>query len=114
MACLFNQLSFFKKAVKSLEEIEPHVKLVTELHHIDYHFHGLEEDDGDDVGNDDDDDENDYDDDSDDVSESLDDGELSFDYGQNDQVNPSTHSMEVCFCPFLQLMWNFMKLFSLF
>ncbi|OIT08088.1 PREDICTED: uncharacterized protein At2g33490 isoform X2 [Nicotiana attenuata] len=88
------QLSFFKKAVKSLEEIEPHVKLVTELHHIDYHFHGLEEDDGDDAGNEDDD-ENDYDDDSDDGSESLDDGELSFDYGQNDQVNPSTHLMEL-------------------
>lgn len=86
------QLSFFKKALKSLEEIEPHVKLVTDLHHIDYHFRGLEEDDGVNAGNED---ENSSVDDSDDGSESLDDGELSFDYGQNDQVYTSTHSMEL-------------------
>ncbi|KAL3347620.1 hypothetical protein AABB24_021341 [Solanum stoloniferum] len=86
------QLSFFKKALKSLEEIEPHVKLVTDLHHIDYHFRGLEEDDG---VNADNEDENSSVDDSDDGSESLDDGELSFDYGQNDQVYTSTHSMEL-------------------
>lgn len=85
------QLSFFKKALKSLEEIEPHVKLVTDLHHIDYHFRGLEEDD---AGNEDEDGNN-YEDDSDDGSESLDDGELSFDYGQNDQVYTSPHSMEL-------------------
>lgn len=86
------QLSFFKKALKCLEEIEPHVKLVADLHHIDYHFRGLEEDDGVDAGNED---ENNFEDDSDDVSESLDDGELSFDYGQNDHVYTSTHSMEL-------------------
>ncbi|KAJ8574375.1 hypothetical protein K7X08_026180 [Anisodus acutangulus] len=85
------QLSFFKKALKSLEEVEPHVKLVTDMQHIDYHFRGLEEDD---AGNEDDE-ENNSEDDSDDGSESLDDGELSFDYGQNDLAYPSTHSMEV-------------------
>ena len=41
------QLCFFKKAVKSLETVEPHVKSVTEQQHIDYHFSGLEEEDGD-------------------------------------------------------------------
>ncbi|KAK4339237.1 hypothetical protein RND71_040699 [Anisodus tanguticus] len=85
------QLSFFKKALKSLEEVEPHVKLVTDMQHIDYHFRGLEEDD---AGNEDDE-ENNSEDDSDDGSESLDDGELSFDYGQSDQAYPSTHSMEL-------------------
>lgn len=85
------QLSFFKKALKSLEEIEPHVKLVTDLHHIDYHFRGVEEDD---AGNEDEEDSS-SEDDSDDGSESLDDGELSFDYGQNDHVYTSTHSMEL-------------------
>ncbi|CAN4094811.1 unnamed protein product [Withania somnifera] len=88
------QLSFFKKALKSLEEIEPHVKLVTDLQHIDYHFRGLEEDDGVDAGNEDEDGNN-FEDDSYDGYESLDDGELSFDYGQNDQVHTSTNSMEL-------------------
>ncbi|KAM3324217.1 hypothetical protein P3S67_005368 [Capsicum chacoense] len=81
------QLSFFKKALKSLEEIEPNVKLVTDLHHIDYHFRGLE---ADDAGDEDEDENN-----SEDDSESLDDGELSFDYGQNDQMYTSNHSMEL-------------------
>ncbi|XP_057493918.1 uncharacterized protein At2g33490-like isoform X2 [Actinidia eriantha] len=75
------QLCFFRKALKSLETVEPHVKLVTEKQHIDYQFSGIEDDDGD---NDDS-----YDDDSDDDDGSYsehDDGELSFDYGQNDQV----------------------------
>ncbi|PSS26993.1 BAR domain protein [Actinidia chinensis var. chinensis] len=75
------QLCFFRKALKSLETVEPHVKLVTKQQHIDYQFRGIEDDDGD---NDDS-----YDDDSDDDDGSYsehDDGELSFDYGQNDQV----------------------------
>ena len=75
-------MCFFKKALKSLEAVEPHVKLVTEQQHIDYHFSGLD-DDGRDDG--------DYDD-------ANDDGELSFDYGQNDQeqeVSISKKSMEV-------------------
>ncbi|KAJ6945691.1 hypothetical protein NC651_000681 [Populus alba x Populus x berolinensis] len=80
------QLCFFKKALKSLEAVEPHVKLVTEQQHIDYHFSGLDDDGRDDV----DDDDGDYDD-------ANDDGELSFDYGQNDQeqeVSISKKSME--------------------
>lgn len=80
-----NQLCFFKKAVKSLETVEPHVKSVTEQQHIDYHFTGLEEDDGDDG----DEDDNGYDE--------NDDGELSFDYGQIEErdVSTSQNSMEV-------------------
>ncbi|GMH15099.1 hypothetical protein Nepgr_016940 [Nepenthes gracilis] len=38
------QLSLFRKALKSLEAVEPHVKSVTEQHHIDYHFSGLDDD----------------------------------------------------------------------
>ncbi|KAF5449274.1 hypothetical protein F2P56_029738 [Juglans regia] len=85
------QLCFFKKAVKSLESVEPHVKLVTEHQHIDYQFSGLN--DGDEAGDDDDNDSN-YDDDDDDD----DDGELSFDYGQNDpelDVSTPRKSMEL-------------------
>ncbi|XP_062156295.1 uncharacterized protein At2g33490 isoform X2 [Alnus glutinosa] len=80
------QLCFFKKAVKTLEAVEPHVKLVTEQQHIDYQFSGLNDgDEGDDDGDDDDynSDDDDDDDDDDDYDEN-DDGELSFDYGQND------------------------------
>ncbi|KAA8517320.1 hypothetical protein F0562_017613 [Nyssa sinensis] len=88
------QLSFFRKALKSLETVEPHVKLVTEQQHIDYHLSGLEDDDRDDNVNDYDD--ADEDDDGDDYS--YDDGELSFDYGQNDgeqEVSTSRNSMEL-------------------
>ncbi|KAH8512956.1 hypothetical protein H0E87_006314 [Populus deltoides] len=79
------QLCFFTKALKSLEAVEPHVKLVSEQQHIDYHFSGL------------DDDGRDYDDDED-YDDAIDDGELSFDYGQNDQeqeVSKSIKSMEL-------------------
>ncbi|XP_058093039.1 uncharacterized protein At2g33490-like [Magnolia sinica] len=80
------QLSFFKKGLKSLEAVEPHVKLVTEQQHIDYQFSGLEDDDGEDG-------DEDYGDDANDV------GELSFDYGQNDHgqdiVSTSRNSMEL-------------------
>lgn len=86
MFLLWKQLNFFRKALKSLEAVEPHVKRVTEQQHIDYQFSGLEDDDveeGDD----------DYGDDA------NDDGELSFDYGQNDHgqdvVSTSRNSMEV-------------------
>ncbi|XVE50051.1 hypothetical protein DITRI_Ditri01bG0130700 [Diplodiscus trichospermus] len=97
------QLCFFKKALKSLEEVEPHVQKITEQQHIDYHFSGLEEDgdngkDDENDENDDDDDNSDDDDDEDDGYD-HDDGELSFDYGQNDQdqniVPTSGHSMEL-------------------
>ncbi|XP_028221095.1 uncharacterized protein At2g33490-like isoform X1 [Glycine soja] len=70
------QLCFFKKAVKSLETVEPHVKSVTEQHHIDYQFIGIE-------GEDEDEDEDDVDHD-DDSHDENDDGELSFDYAQNE------------------------------
>uniref|UniRef100_A0A6N2MDF9 BAR domain-containing protein n=1 Tax=Salix viminalis TaxID=40686 RepID=A0A6N2MDF9_SALVM len=38
------QLNFFQKGLKSLETVEPHVRLVTDHQHIDYHFSGLEND----------------------------------------------------------------------
>lgn len=84
-----SQSCFFKKAAKSLETVEPHVKSVTEQQHIDYHFSGLEEEDGD---------EGDYGDEDDEGYDENDDGELSFDYGPNEQerdVSTSRNSMEV-------------------
>ncbi|KAK7295879.1 hypothetical protein RJT34_18793 [Clitoria ternatea] len=83
------QLCFFRKAVKSLETVEPHVKLVTERQHIDYHFNGLEEEDGDAV---------DYGDDDGGGNDENDDGELSFDYRQiepDQDVSTSQNSMEL-------------------
>ncbi|XAR48222.1 hypothetical protein NMG60_11030972 [Bertholletia excelsa] len=76
------QLYFFRKALKSLETVEPLVKSVTEHQHIDYHFNGLEDDDtgSDDSDNDDD---SDSDGDDDNVHSNV---SLSFDYGQNDQT----------------------------
>lgn len=82
------QLNFFQKGLKSLETVEPHVKLITEQQHIDYQFSGLE-DDGRDDGEDDG--EN-----GDDTKEG---GELSFDYRLHKQghdvVPASRNSMEV-------------------
>ncbi|XP_013642133.2 uncharacterized protein At2g33490-like isoform X1 [Brassica napus] len=76
------QLCFFKKALNSLEEVEPHVQMVTESQHIDYHFSGLEDDDGDDeIENNDDD-----------GSEVHTDGELSFEYRENDKDNNADSS----------------------
>lgn len=81
------QLSFVKKALKSLEAVDPHVKMVAEQQHIDYQFRGLEDDDMDDG------------DDDDNGSDSRGDGELSFDYRQNEQeqdaVSSSRKSMEL-------------------
>ncbi|KAA3482829.1 hydroxyproline-rich glycoprotein [Gossypium australe] len=92
------QLNFFRKALKSLEEIEPHVQKVTEQQHIDYRFSGLEDDDGDN-GDDNENYENDDDDHYSDDYDDEDDGELSFDYGLDDQdqnmVPTSRHSMEL-------------------
>ncbi|CAK9144368.1 unnamed protein product [Ilex paraguariensis] len=96
-----SQLCFFRKALKSLEAIEPHVKSVTEQQHIDYHFTGLEDDDkdGSNSYDDDYDDEDDEDeDDTDSGDEECDDGELSFGYGQKDQgqdLSISRNSMEL-------------------
>ncbi|KAL2329429.1 hypothetical protein Fmac_017010 [Flemingia macrophylla] len=83
------QLCFFKKAIKSLETVEPHVKSVTEQQHIDYHFTGLEEEAGD---------EGDFGDDDGGGYDEHDDGELSFDYAQSEQdqdVSTSQNSMEL-------------------
>ncbi|CAA3023975.1 uncharacterized protein At2g33490-like [Olea europaea subsp. europaea] len=87
------QLSFFKKALKSLEGIEPHVKMVAAQQHIDYQFSGLE-DDQDNI----DDNVNDEDDSTEDDSVSNDDGELSFDYRLNSavpEVSTTKNSMEL-------------------
>lgn len=80
------QLSFFEKGLKSLEEIDPHVKLVTEKQHIDYQLGELDDrDDGEDEA------ENSY--------GSNDDGELSFDYRPQklgtEVVATSINSMEL-------------------
>lgn len=72
------QLYFFKKALNSLEIIEPHVRLLAEQLHIDYHFSGLEHG-GQDICNDDD--ESEVDADTEDGSETHD-SDVSFDNGQ--------------------------------
>ncbi|GAB2236078.1 hypothetical protein Droror1_Dr00027813 [Drosera rotundifolia] len=76
------QLNFFRRAFKSLEAVDPHVKQVTEKHHIDYQVSGLDD-------ADDDDGETTYD--------SQDYGELSFDQHQpgGEVVSISRNSMEV-------------------
>ncbi|XVE67646.1 hypothetical protein DITRI_Ditri09bG0004700 [Diplodiscus trichospermus] len=83
------QLNFFRKGLKSLEAIEPHVRQFTEQQHIDYQLSGLEDDDDDD-------------DDGEDGEAAYDpneDGELSFDYRANekgaDVTSASRNSMEV-------------------
>ncbi|XP_020206563.1 uncharacterized protein At2g33490 [Cajanus cajan] len=76
------QLCFFKKAVKSLETVEPHVKSVTQQHHIDYHFIGIEGE------------EEDEDDDDDDSLDENDDGELSFDYAPNEHEQDVSSTLE--------------------
>ncbi|KAG7025223.1 hypothetical protein SDJN02_11718, partial [Cucurbita argyrosperma subsp. argyrosperma] len=81
------QLCFFKKALQSLEAVEPHVKSLTEQQHIDYRFSGLEDDSVDDGNNDGVDDDDGYDD--------GDDGELSFDYGQNDHDQDTLRNSKV-------------------
>ncbi|KAF1883649.1 hypothetical protein Lal_00012565 [Lupinus albus] len=84
------QLNFFRKGLKSLEAVEPHVRVVAEQQHIDYQFSSLEEDDVKDGYDDDDDDEKDY--------ETNEGGELSFDYRSNKQgpdiVSTSPNSTE--------------------
>ncbi|CAH8264609.1 unnamed protein product [Arabidopsis lyrata] len=77
------QLCFFKKALNSLEEVDPHVQMVTESQHIDYHFSGLEDDDGDDE----------IENNENDGSEVHDDGELSFEYRVNDKDQDADSSV---------------------
>ncbi|KAK9074607.1 hypothetical protein SSX86_007205 [Deinandra increscens subsp. villosa] len=78
------QMTFFRKALKSLEAIDPHIQLVTKEHHIDCQFSGLEDDDDrDSLFLTDDEQEN---------------GELSFDYRRDDptkQVSSLENSMEL-------------------
>lgn len=85
---LVQQLYFFKKAVGSLEVVEPHVRSLAEQLHIDYHFSELKHDDKDDESSD-------YD--TEDGSESYDDRESSFDYRQNGpaEVVQASKKMEV-------------------
>ncbi|XP_056169753.1 uncharacterized protein At2g33490 isoform X2 [Syzygium oleosum] len=81
------QLNFFRKGLKCLEAVEPHVRMVTEEQHIDYQFSGLEDDgeDGEDDGAD--------------IYDAKQDGESSFDYRQDSRgrnvVSQSKNSMEV-------------------
>ncbi|XP_057437566.1 uncharacterized protein At2g33490-like isoform X2 [Lotus japonicus] len=82
------QLNFFRKGLKSLEAVEPHVRMVAGHQHIDYQFSGLEDDDGEDcsedAGNDD---------------EIVEGTELSFNYRSNKQgpytASTSPNSAEV-------------------
>ncbi|XP_038696657.1 uncharacterized protein At2g33490-like [Tripterygium wilfordii] len=82
------QLNFFRKGLKSLEAVDPHVRLVTQEQHIDYPFSGLD-DDG--AENGEIDFENSY--------NTNEDGELSFDFRSNkrglDAVSTLNYSMEV-------------------
>ncbi|GMI86844.1 hypothetical protein like AT2G33490 [Hibiscus trionum] len=77
------QLNFFKKGLKSLEAVEPHLRQVTEKQHIDYEFSGLEDDD---------------EEDGEIAYDPNKEGELSFDYRANqkgvDVSSASRNSME--------------------
>ncbi|KQJ99620.1 uncharacterized protein At2g33490 [Brachypodium distachyon] len=68
-----SQLSFFRRGLKCLESLEPHVKAIAEKHHIDCQFVGLEDNESDNDGS------SSYQD------TCSDDGELSFDYEINDR-----------------------------
>ncbi|KAJ4790888.1 hydroxyproline-rich glycoprotein family protein [Rhynchospora pubera] len=92
------QLSFFRKGLKHLEAVEPHVKAVAEQQHIDFNFAKLDDDDDDenssDIYNDDDGEDDDgfsMDDDSDRHSR---DGQLSFEHKSRD-LPISRSSMEI-------------------
>ncbi|CAN1295837.1 Uncharacterized protein At2g33490 [Linum perenne] len=81
------QLNFFRKGVKSLEVVDPQVRLVTERHHIDYQFSGLEDDGREDA-----------EDDGETIDDTNEDRELSFDYRVNKtqyETSTSRNSMEV-------------------
>lgn len=73
------QLNLFRKGLKSLESVEPHVKHVADQQHIDYQFSGLEDDEGEDG----------YDDEGYDAN---DDDKMSFDYGENDHIQDASTS----------------------
>ncbi|KAG0452625.1 hypothetical protein HPP92_025289 [Vanilla planifolia] len=77
------QLDFFRRGVKSLEVVEPHVKVLAEQQHIDYNFIGLDNDGSDGKG----------------YSHGCNDfDELSFDFGlheHQDFGSANTNSTEV-------------------
>jgi hypothetical protein len=75
------QLNFFRKGVRSLEAVEPQVKAVADLQHIDYHFTELDDDLDDDDGDV-------YPDGDDNISNDC--SELSFDYGQGKRASNAT------------------------
>lgn len=81
-------MNFFRKGLKSLEAVEPHVRLVTEEQRIEYQFSGLEDDGRDDSA-----------DRGENSNDSNEDGELSFDYRSSKQgmdvISASRNSMEV-------------------
>ncbi|KAK3133797.1 hypothetical protein QOZ80_6AG0541170 [Eleusine coracana subsp. coracana] len=74
------QLHLFRKGLKSLEAVEPHVRLAAEQQHIDHQFSALEEEDY-----------NVEDENDDDYNDSHD-GELSFDYGENKETGEAGHA----------------------
>lgn len=81
-------MNFFRKGLKSLEAVEPLVRLVTEEQRIEYQFSGLEDDGRDDGA-----------DHGENSNDSNEDGELSFDYRSSKQgmdvISASRTSMEV-------------------
>ncbi|KAE8811562.1 Pyruvate dehydrogenase E1 component subunit beta, mitochondrial [Hordeum vulgare] len=74
------KLILYKKVVKSLEAVEPHVRLVAEQQHIDHQFSAHEDEDYS-VEDENDDDYND-----------SHDGELSFDYGESKETAEAGHA----------------------
>ncbi|CAJ2672370.1 uncharacterized protein At2g33490-like isoform X2 [Trifolium pratense] len=76
------QLNFFRKGLKSLEAVEPHVRMVAGVQHIDYQFSSLEDDDG----------EGSFEDDVNEYEyEATEGGELSFNYRSNkDYIVPTS------------------------
>ncbi|KAG8050563.1 hypothetical protein GUJ93_ZPchr0009g1203 [Zizania palustris] len=74
------QLNLFRKGLKTLEAVEPHVRLAAEQQHIDHQFSALEEEDY-----------NVDDENGDDYNDSHD-GELSFDYGQDKEISEAAHA----------------------
>ncbi|KAL2564878.1 hypothetical protein AAZV13_19G072700 [Glycine max] len=91
------QLNFFRKGLKSLEAVEPHVRMIAVRQHIDYQFSGLEDDGGESDNNDDG---NDFD--------IIEGGELSFDYRANKQgpyivsTSPNTAEVEESGCSYVR------------
>lgn len=75
-----DQLNLFKKGVKSLEAVEPHVRLAAEQQHIDHQFSALE------------DEEYSVEDENDDDYNDSHDGELSFDYGESKEAADAGHA----------------------